>query len=393
MKTKLLYSFFLLFSFSLVAQEDQNQNHEFEFDKARALLAQRNTVDALHSLRVILSEDFNNSNIHFLMGAAYAETPGEEDKAIYHLRIALKEVSEEYIVGSFKERRSPIHAYYYLGLSYVQKDQCGNANSALNKLMKYRGKIDDYFIDELSRNMEKCPFEEGAKYKLWNKPVPPPEGYEPKRVIKVDTLLDSAAFAQRGLLVQEHTYTTNAPLYGVQIGSNLNPSPVSSYGKVKNVDVFVDNRGIIRYVVGHFSIRSQAESLLKSLNEQGYLDAFIVNVNDERKYSNELISFNNINVRAGIKGKVDFYVQLGAFKESIPDSVAVLYHQIDGIEELKYENFTLMLIGPYSTYSSATLKQKELSGIVGNPFVVAFNNRKKVPLKEAIDYTKKIKEE
>ena len=78
-----------------------------------------------------------------------------------------------------------------------------------------------------------------------------------------------------------------------------NPTPTSVYRDLKNVDVFIDSSGMIRYVVGHFSYRKQAENLLKTIIEKGFTDAFVVNVNDEKKYSNEVISYNNINLRSG----------------------------------------------------------------------------------------------
>ena len=200
--------------------------------------------------------------------------------------------------------------------------------------------------------------------------------------------LDSAALAERGFFFKNQEYSTKAPLYGVQIGANINPSPISNYGKVKNVDVFIDTKGIIRYVIGHFSIKSQAESLLKSLIDQGYEDAFVVNVNNERKYQKELISFNNVNLRGGINGRVDFFVQLGAFKKNIPDSILTLYHTIEDLKELKYDNHTLLLVGPFEDYNTSIEKKNELKKIgVNSPYVVAFNNRKKVPLQEAINYT------
>ena len=387
---RILFSIFSLIPFfSIFAQ--QGQSLEYEFDKARALLAQRNTVDAIEALRKIYIDQPNNANINFLMGAAYTESPGNDNEAVFHLKKAMQDVSVNYIVGSFKEERAPIHVYYYLALALVQLDRCAEANRMLEKLKEFNSRLDKYFIDEATRNMEKCPFDADELVEDWSKPVPEPEGYnsfELKMKIS-DWYTDSAALAEKGLLVQRLEYTTGAPLYGVQIGSNKNPSPISNYGRVRNVDVFVDNDGLIRYVVGHFSYVTQAESLLKSLLEKGYEDAFIVNVNDERKYSNELISYNNINVRSGVKGKVEFYIQLGAFTESIPDSIISLYTKIDDIQEIKYQKYTLLLVGEFDAYQDCEIRSAELKAMgINNFFIVAFNNRKKVPLQEAINYTR-----
>jgi hypothetical protein len=194
-----------------------------------------------------------------------------------------------------------------------------------------------------------------------------------------------------GIVTRELEYTTNAPLYGVQIGSGTKPTPISNYGKMKNVDVFVDKQGIIRYVVGHFAYWNQAESLLKRLQAEGYEDAFIVDVNDERKYSNELISYNNVNLRAGLDGEVQYFIQLGAFQDTVPTDLMNLYLDIDGVNELEYKKMTLMTVGPFSTYQSAVEKKDEIFKIdpieLREAFIVAFNRGKKISLEQAKMYT------
>lgn len=382
MMNNILFLILFLFGFGLNAQN----NLEYEFDKARAMLATRNIEEALISLKKIYREDPKNGNINFLLGAAYAELPNKSDISIFHLKKALPFVSENYAVGNYAEKASPIHTYYYLTLSLVQQDKCAEASLALEELLKYSGKLEPYFIEEAEKNMIKCPFEKSELEGLKLLDNPNPEGYNPEKIEEEE--LDSAALAERGMLIKSFNYSTKVPLYGVQIGSNINPSPTSSYSNVKNVDVFVDNKGIIRYVVGHFPYRSQAESLLESIKEKGYSDAFIVNVNDERKYPNELISYNNVNVRAGVKGKVDYYIQLGAFENSIPDSILSLYYTVDRLIEMKYEKYTLLLKGPVDFYKEAVLEQEVLSNKLGvKSFIVAFNNRKKIALQEAINHT------
>lgn len=382
---KLLFTIILsLYSICYFAQDDL----EYEFDKARTFLAQRNIDEAIISLRKVYVAKPESGNINFLMGAAYAEQIGKEQEAIFHLKKALPFVSTQYIVGSFVEINAPIHTYYYLTKSLVELDRCAEARLALDELKKYNKNIDDYFIAEGERNLQKCPFEpEELKIDI-AKPEPAPEGYDPTFIEKEEPKMDSAALVERGILTKRLEFTTKTPLYGVQIGSNKNPIPVSNFSEVKNVDVFVDNDGIIRYVVGHFSYRKQAEKLLETLFEKGYTDAFVVNVNDEKKYANEVISFNNVNLKAGLKGKVEFYVQVGAFTQEIPDSIATLYYELNNLNEQKYENMTLLLVGPFEAYNEAVNEREQLlmNGIQ-HSFIVAFNNKKKILLQEAIKHS------
>ncbi len=363
---------------------------EIEFDKARVLLAQRNIEDAITSLRKVYIHDQNNSNINFLMGAAYTELEGTQSEALFHLKKAVQNVNEKYIIGSFKESGAPIHVFYYLTLAFGEVDSCAEANRALQEFKKYSNRVDKYFIDEAGRHVQKCPFEVKNKAEQWNHVIEPPLNYDPMHIPQEEPFtLDSATLAEKGLLTKKLEYTTNAPLYGVQIGSNINPSPTSSYSNAKNVDVFIDNKGIIRYVIGHFSIRSQADRLLNTLQEQGYSDAFVVNVNDERKYSNEVISYRNINLRAGIRGSVEFYIQLGVFKAEVPENFMEVYTKIDGIQEIEYNEMTVIAVGPFETFEEVQQKKAELNlESIEDAFIVAYNKGKRIPLKEAQQYTR-----
>ena len=382
----------VLSSLLIIAFSGFSQNNlEFHFDQARALLAKREVSQAIESLRIVYVEDTNHANINFLMGAAYTEMSGHQEQALYHLKKAVQEVNPVYKVGSFKERGAPLHVYYYLTVAYVENDQCALANQAFKQFVKYKSKVDEYYIAEADRHLQKCPFDPSEPIAEWNKVAAAPANYLPTQLPTKpkEEVLDSAALAERGMLIKKLEYTTNAPLYGVQIGSNINPSPISSYGKLKNVDAFVDNKGMIRYVVGHFSYYSQAESLLKKLKEEGYNDAFIVNVNDERKYTNELVSYRNINLKAGIVGKVEYFVQLGAFEEKIPAAFMDAYLKVEGVEEINYQGLTVMVVGPFAEFKEADQKQIDIAAKgFEDSFVVAFNKGNKIPLDEAIKYTR-----
>ena len=113
-----------------------------------------------------------------------------------------------------------------------------------------------------------------------------------------------------------------------------------------------------------------------------------MNVNNERKYSNEVISYNDVNLRAGIRGGVEYYVQLGAFRDTVPKEILDMYFEVDGIQEIKNEEMTVLVVGAFENYQEALNKKDEV-GIIGfdDSFIVAYNRGKKVPLNEAINHT------
>lgn len=377
----------LLFSTTLIAQNQM----EFKFDQARVLLAQREIKSAIEVLKTLHKEMPDNSNINFLLGAAYTELNGEQEEGLEHLIRAGSDVSIDYKVGSFQETSAPIHLYYYLTIAFSEDNRCSEAKAALDLFKQYKDKVDNYFIQEGEKHIQKCDFDSSAPaldlMALFSKENP---NASTNKKIAEDRpiILDSAAIAERGMLVQKLEYSTNSPLYGVQIASHLKPVPISNYGNLKNVNVFVGNNGYIRYVVGHFSYRSQAESLLNRLKEQGFKDAFIVNVNNARKYSNELISFNNVNVRSGIKGTVEYYIQLGAFKKKLTEEQINAYIKLDDVEEISYDGMNILTISGGETYKESREKLAEIhSKGYKDAYIVAFNKGKKIPLENAKMHT------
>ena len=158
---------------------------------------------------------------------------------------------------------------------------------------------------------------------------------------------------------------------------------------MKNVDAYMDKDGLIRYVVGHFAIYSQAESLLKLIIEKGYPDAFVVNVNNTRKFKDEVVSVDNMNIRATLMGKVEYRVQIGAFKENVPQNLIEMYFELDGIQEFQDDELTCLTVGKFSTYDEAKTYQQELKANgMNDAFVIAIHNKKKISLQKAKDYGK-----
>ncbi len=387
-KSKFFICLFIIFPFVLQAQKAKISEEEKMFNQARQLLSMRQINEALPSLETLYNINPENANYNFLLGAAYRELGDKKPSAIFHLEKAVKNVSVKYDASTYLESNAPMLSYYYLATALVDENRCDEAAAAMKKLQNFGNKIDPYFIREIKRNLEKCPYNSEIDSLVVDEEITADtDSFQ----IKVEDILAFQKTEKDNLdniVTQTISYTTNSPLWGVQIGTYSDVIPLNRFKNIKNVDAFMDSTGMIRYVVGHFSYKKQAESLLDFLSkEEGYQDAFVVNVNDKNKFIESVVSINNINIRRGIVGKVTFKVQIGAFTDEVPPEMAAQYLTVDNIQEYNYEDYTLMLVGNEEHYSEAEiLKNKLLKEGIEGSFIVAFNNGRKIPIAEAREF-------
>lgn len=403
----LILSVILFWNLELVAQKKVS-DFQKNFNIAKQHLSKREIIKALPYLNYLNEKKPENANLKYLIGVCYAEAEIVNPKSIELLEVASSMASLEYDPNSLDETRVPIYVFYYLCLAYAQNGFCDKANNARDQFLEVYPHKDEFYINESEDWIRKC---RGEKDKPVIMKIPSFTDFKPytssakplkkPRIIPSDTIFKKKEEISMPIIplkpkenkvIKTHRveYSTNSPLYGVQLGAFKEVVPVSRFKQFKNVDAFMDKEGLIRYVVGHFSIHSQAESLLNLIKSKGYSDAFVVNVNDEKMFSDEVISVDNINIRAGIIGRVEYRVQIGAFKEEIPEKTANMFLKIEGIKNFSQGEFTYLTAGSYSTYNEA---KAYLQGIkaagIDDAFVIAINNGKKISLQQAKDFENK----
>jgi len=153
----------------------------------------------------------------------------------------------------------------------------------------------------------------------------------------------------------------------------------------------VDENGVFRYVIGNFVLRSQAMKLLEEVRGAGYNDAFVVDINrkDDDRFSTGVTAVDFEPIHFKVRGKIDYRVQIGAFKEMMPDEISKLFLEIDGIEEYRQKDLTILTVGRYENYEVANQYKDELVAKgYADAFVVAFNYNQKISLRQAADYLK-----
>jgi len=368
---------YLFAAFAVNAEIKDTPEFRDKFYLAKSLLAKGKTEEALPLYQQLLDEDSTNANLSYLLGVCYTEKLKGTEKSIYHLKQGVDNISLDYDPATHRESSAPVFAWYYLTIAYSQNNRCEEAEAAADKFMSLYGKHkNDFYTRDADKWVGKCMAGNPSQIK--------------KEIVDVRPHI-----LERDVVTKNIEYTTRTPLYAVQIGAYSRLVPIWRFEGLKNVDAFMDNGGMIRYVIGHFTYVSQANMLLKQIWAAGYDDAFIVNINDARKhkterYSESVVSVDDVSFKAEIMGKVDYRIQLGAFRESIPEELVQLYLKLEGIRESSDKELTILTRGSYPTYEQAATERRILADMgIPRPFIVAYNYNRKVSIAEANNYLQK----
>jgi len=369
-------------------EKKQEADFQKNFNIAKRHLSNREISDALPYLLYLNQKNPKNANLKYLIGLCYVELEIINPKTIELITEASNKMSLEYNPNTIEEQRVPIYVYYYLSIAYAQNKECELAEKNRDIFMDIYPYDDLYYPDESMRWIKNCgsmnaqpeqmPLPNFPDFKPFVSPKKvKPLATKPEGSVQKTKLVTQEPKTTQEIKTQRLEYSTQSPLYGVQLGAFKEAVPVSRFSGLKNVDAFMDKSGWIRYVVGHFSIYSQAEKLQKIIQEKGYTDAFVVNVNQEKKFGDEVVSVNNVNIKANAIGKVEYRIQIGAFNEQIPTESAELYFKIEGIEEHREQEVTYLTVGKFKTYAEAKAYSQGIIDVgLVDAFVIAISGKK-----------------
>lgn len=443
MLKNLLFASFILFSACLFGQDNPNNQN---FNEAKVHLANHKLNQAIPILEKLWATDKTNANLNYLLGLCYVKEDKDLDKAVELLETASQIYTTNYRADSGKERRAPEYVYYYLTIAYSKTGQCEAALKSLNKFYQVYSYSDEYYLVDGQKWVRECNVAKKEKTELKieepqlaeaEAPIEEtPVVEEPKveeavaeapveetlpaqeqaaKTSQVEPTLEEEMAAREAIAAEvieekkspqikerlipfsdwenlrtrEVAFTSLNSQYGIQVAALIDLKPTRDFDNLKNVEVYVDENGTFRYVVGRFPYRQQAESLLAKIREQGYEDAFIVDIN-QPYYNNEVLGVGSDNIDWHLDGKVEFRVQIGAFTTIVSQAVAEKYLSVEGIRESKQDNLTILTVGSFRTYEEAAEYRDSLKAVgVEDAFVVAFNRGSKVSLKEAKDFVEK----
>ena len=358
----------LLTSLSITAF-GQRSNHANLFSQAMLDLGQNKVEDASLIFNKLYTADSTNMNLAYLLGQSYARLDSNLDYAIYLLEKASLKYSPDYKVRDFEERRVSEYVFYYLLMSYSLNGDCSQTIGSLNKFYSIYSFSNEYYLVEGQRFHRECKKRE----------VP---------IDSADLIVYEKEEVEHWVSTKSISYTNKQPTYGVQIGATLEPKYTWEFKGVKNVEVYVDENGIYRYIIGKFVHPLVAERLLAVIQESGYPDAFVVNVKDKTKFAEKVVNMDYKPIDDNLVGKVFFTVQVGAFKsDTIPEDLAYLFIELDSISEIVDENWTYLTVGNFDNITEARFYLELVKDVgVKDSFITAFNYNRKVDIRQAEAY-------
>ncbi|UTW63619.1 tetratricopeptide repeat protein [bacterium SCSIO 12741] len=436
-------------SLSLSANDFKDKSYSELFQETKLLIASHKESDAIPLLEELYSRDKDNANVAYLLGLCYVKSYQKIPRAIDLLEKASEEYTRFYDKTSITERGVSEYVYYYLIVAYSLKGDCKKTIKTLNRFYKIYSYEDEWYLidgqkwhrecgmhnwkdenDSLVEPSDTLPvvmdgklaiqIEEGqpeqpelpdtldGKLRIYTEGDPPVED----TTVPAPEVVEVAPPAPSGPVVPYHerlrrvgesggpevmtrevNYTARSSLFGVQVGAFIKPRYSKDFKDLKNVEVYIDNYGVFRYVIGRFVFRQQAEKLLAYVKDVGYQDAFIVDINSGENYSNEVLRVNNQSIKREISGEVDFRVQVGAFQAEIPDDIMQIYLKFDDIKENYQGDLTVFTIGTYGTYEIASAFCANIrDNGVPDAFVVAYNGKRKISIDEANEYIDRMRE-
>ena len=78
-----------------------------------------------------------DANIKHRIGLCYLHIPNQKENAIKYLEEAIENISTDYGVGNYNERKAPVETYLYLGMAYRVSNRLKDAINAFNKYKEF----------------------------------------------------------------------------------------------------------------------------------------------------------------------------------------------------------------------------------------------------------------
>ncbi|MCB0755111.1 MAG: hypothetical protein H6603_03180 [Flavobacteriales bacterium] len=374
MKTisSLLLASFLIFGYQVQTFAKDSS----PLDQAKLLVATNKTRDAIPVLEKLIASDPESAPHNYFLGMCLIKEGVRIEEAVNYLVKAAEHYSKTDLDPGMGE---PEFVWYYQVIGFSRLKDCEKAKACYDKFVQVYSQGDPFYTNEAMKWIELC-----------HEPMRMAQEIRTRNYINTHTYLKdrlTLAAPEDDIVTRDVNFTTKSMLYGVQVGASVTPTYTTEFKNLKNVGVYVDENKIYRYVIGNLGFRTQAEELLEEVKAKGYPDAFIVDINQPDTYGEEVMALNDLSIAPKLKGKIEFRVQIGAFAETLPKDLRKYYFEIDKLKEYRENDLTILTAGKCDSYKEANELKEELQKMgLADCFITAFNRRKRIPMKLALDY-------
>jgi len=157
MKNILIFSLVLL-SFFAFSQEE-NDPKELFIDAEYHYLYEE-FEQALDIYMQIYTHDSSNANLNYRIGQSILHLTNQNKykrvDAIYYLEQSIESMTPEYNEGSYKEKKAPFEALFYLGNAYRFNHEFDKAIVVYERFISYLPPTDYFYIDFVKRESQAC---------------------------------------------------------------------------------------------------------------------------------------------------------------------------------------------------------------------------------------------
>ena len=161
MKTRLNYLILLnlcvfltgIYPERIFAQEDQSAKDMYV--EAESYFLFEEYADALPLYQRLLRNDPENANLNYKIGICYLNNEYQKEKSIKYLLKAINNITNDYKTNSYKEKKAPREAYYYLGDAYrINND----LDKALDAFEHFKQILDPavYDVELVNKQIKSC---------------------------------------------------------------------------------------------------------------------------------------------------------------------------------------------------------------------------------------------
>lgn len=138
-RLQIQFLFLVIFPISTLAQPAKEMRGIFAQAESYYLFGEFDLANQLY----ILLDDSENLNIKYKIGTCYLNIPDEKDKAIPYLEAAVRNASYDAKTSSFKEKRAPLDAYFFLARAYMINNELDKAITTFQKFSSLAKEIEE----------------------------------------------------------------------------------------------------------------------------------------------------------------------------------------------------------------------------------------------------------